>query len=241
MERYRDMTVGQIVADRFANASVFEKYGIDFCCNGSDTLADACAKRGADIKAVLADLDAPQHETSDECNFKSWPIDLLCDYILKFHHRNIRKNGPPIGELLIKVCNAHGERHPELLEVKALFDASLEDLYSHLHKEEMMLFPHIYMMYDAMMKGEKIPEFHCGSVAAPIAVMMKEHQIEGERYFRIAALTNDYQTPEDGCGSYRLLMEKLKVFNAALHQHIHLENNIVFPKALEMERNACNL
>ena len=237
MEKYKEMTVGQIVANSFANASIFEKYGIDFCCNGLDMLPDACAKVGIEVDTVIEDLNKPKNESSEVIDFKSWPLDLLCDYILKFHHRNIRTQGPQIMELLRKVCDVHSCSHPELLEVKELFERSLEDLENHLQKEEIMLFPHIYVMCESVSSGLPIRDFHCGSVEAPISVMMAEHQAEGDRYHRMEELTAGYQTPSDGCGSYRLLMAKLKAFNGALHQHIHLENNVVFPTAINIERD----
>lgn len=236
MKKYEKMTVGQIVADRFANARIFDKYGIDFCCNGSDTLDEACRKRNVRTADILKELESPENASSGDPAFKEWPLDLLCDYIIKFHHRNIRREGPEISALLEKVCNVHGERHAELFKVKSLFADSLQSLYEHLDKEEIVLFPYIYAMCDAREHKTQIPPFHCGSIAAPISVMMAEHEEEGVRYREIATLCNDYRTPDDGCGSYRLLMDKLRSFDAALHQHIHLENNIAFPESIELER-----
>ncbi|MGL4993518.1 MAG: iron-sulfur cluster repair di-iron protein [Bacteroidales bacterium] len=235
MKNYREMSVGHIVADDFSNASIFEKYNIDFCCNGADSLELACLKSGADIDKVVVELSSTTQVEAEGVNFKDWSLDLLCDYILKYHHRNIRTEGIKIANLLDKVCNAHSSHHPELLEVREIFTASLEDLYSHLEKEEVMLFPHIYKMYNSQVDGLPVPEFHCGSVSAPISVMMQEHQTEGDRYFRIADITNNYEIPSDGCSSYELLMRSLKKFNLDLHQHIHLENNILFPLVVEIE------
>ncbi len=235
MKEYEKMTVGQIVADNFSNARIFNKYGIDFCCNGSDSLAEACRKGNIQITDVLNDLESPHSEIAEEIEFKEWPLDLLCDYILKFHHRNIRKQGPDITKLFNKICNVHGEQHPELHTIRNLFIESLDNLYEHLEKEEQVLFPYIYLLYDADVNRTSLPPFHCGSISAPISVMMTEHQAEGERYHEIAALSNNYQTPADGCDGYRLLMGKLRSFDEALHQHIHLENNIVFPESLRLE------
>lgn len=235
MRNYIDKSVGQIVAEDFSKAAIFEKYSIDFCCNGADSLEDACLKSGVQVELIIKELNQESRDSSQAVDFQGWPLDLLSDYILKYHHRNIRTQGPEISTLLDKVCNAHGAHHPELLEVRELFNRSMEDLYSHLEKEEMMLFPHIYDMFNSQQEGRALPDFHCGTVAAPISVMMHEHNAEGERYFRIADLTNGYEVPSDGCGSYRLLMNKLKEFNLDLHQHIHLENNILFPIVLGME------
>lgn len=241
MKKYESMTVGQIVADSFSNADVLSKFGIDFCCNGGDSVMEACRKSKADQSAVLAAIAEPRTtEAASGVEFRTWPLDLLSDYILKHHHRNIRSEGPQIALLLEKVCLAHGEHHPELLEVREIFTASLADLYSHLEKEEVVLFPYIYEMYNAAAQGVTVPALHCGSVSAPISVMMSQHDAEGDRYHKIEALTFGYRTPADGCNSYRLLMEKLKAFNTALHQHIHLENNIVFPAAIALERQVCS-
>lgn len=236
MKSFKTMTVGEIVADDFRYAAVFDKYKIDFCCNGSIPLSEACKYAGADMDKVTTDLEIAPSGDSPMTDFKGWPADLLADYILKFHHRNIRMQGPEIAALLEKVCNVHGDNHPELFEVKELFDRSLIDLYSHLQKEEMVLFPYIYELCEAKANHTSAPFFHCGSVESPIAVMMAEHDAEGERYRRVSYLTNDYTAPTDACGSYRLLLDKLKAFEAALHHHIHLENNIVFPRVIELEK-----
>lgn len=235
MKNYRAMSVGEIVADNFEYAKVFDKYKIDFCCNGSVPLTEACKQADVEIDRVIAELESGMPEGSVTVDFKSWPIDLLADYILKFHHRNIRRQGPEIAALLDKVCRAHGDSHPELYEVQTLFNESLLDLENHLEKEEMVLFPYIYELCNAREHGRPVPHFHCGTIESPIAVMMAEHDAEGERYREISRLTNNYIVPEDGCDSYRLLLEKLKAFEEALHHHIHLENNIVFPRAIAME------
>lgn len=235
MKSYKTMSVGEIVADNFEYAKIFDKYGIDFCCNGAVPLTKACENAGAKIDAVVAELADTTAEVSETIDFKTWPTDLLLDYILKFHHRNIRTQGPSIAGLLNKVCGAHGNAHPELFRIKQLFEESLFDLENHLQKEEQILFPYIYEQYAATAEGRKAGAFHCGTVEGPISVMMAEHDAEGERYREISRLTNGYTMPEDACGSYRLLLEKLKSFESALHHHIHLENNIVFPRAMIME------
>ena len=235
MKNFRTMTVGEIVADDFRYAHVFDRYGIDFCCNGSIPFSEACRHAGADMEKILLELAESPSEGSAMTDFKTWPTDLLADYILKFHHRNIRRQGPEIARLLDKVCRAHGDNHPELFEVQELFVESLADLNSHLQKEEMVLFPYIYEMCSAAMDGTPIAAFHCGTIESPIAVMMAEHDAEGERYRHISRLTNEYRAPADACDSYRLVLAELKAFEAALHHHIHLENNIVFPRAIEME------
>lgn len=169
---YETMTVGEIVADNFGNAEVFDKYGIDFCCHGSILLPEASQKAGADMDEIIKDIENLAPITTENIDFKNWPLDLLADYILKIHHRNIRKNGPKIQELLDKVCKVHGENHPALYNVQVLLRQSLSDLNQHLDKEELVLFPYIYEMVKAKLDGATIPEFHCGSIQDPISVMM---------------------------------------------------------------------
>lgn len=235
MKSFSKMTVGEIVADDFKYARVFDHYKIDFCCNGARSLSEACRHANVSIDDVIGGLNDSSSENSTMVDFKSWPTDLLVDFVLKFHHRNIRLQGPGIVALLDKVCHAHGDNHPELYDVRMLFVQSIADLDNHLQKEEMVLFPYIYELCASEMDGTPTPSFHCGTIESPISVMMSEHDAEGERYRTISQLTHGYTAPDDACGSYRLVLEKLKGFEEALHHHIHLENNIIFPRALKME------
>lgn len=236
MKDYRQMTVGEIVAENFDYADVFDRYGIDFCCNGGRSLDEACEAANADVDGVIAELEGQSPQESVFADFKNWPLDLLVDYIVKYHHRNIRTRGPEIENLLGKVCQTHGENHPKLFAVQDLFHNSLIELNNHFDKEEQVLFPYIYELYGAEIHHSTAAGFHCGAIQAPIAVMMAEHDIEGERYREIARLTNDYIPPADACNSYRVVLKQLKAFEAALHHHIHLESNIVFPWAERLEK-----
>lgn len=229
--------VGAIVAREYATANVFAKFGIDFCCHGNATLADACAQAGVSVDEVISALATPEKENfSSHAEFASWPMDLIIDYVLKIHHRGIRKNGPGILELLNKVVSVHGEKHPELIELQALFAESLEELGMHLQKEENVLFPYLLELFEASERQTPIQPMHCGSVENPIAVMKMEHEGEGNRYMYIAKLTNDYIAPADACDSYRLVYSQIEGFMKTLFEHIHLENNIIFPMAVELER-----
>ena len=169
-------------------------------------------------------------------NPESQSIKPVIIYVLKIHHRGIRAKGPQIEALLTKVTEAHSKNHPELLQVQALFRDSLLDLENHLSKEENVLFPYVYEMFQAKEEGLKIAEFHCGTILYPIEVMEDEHNHEGERFEKISSLTNGFTAPEDACASFRLVLQQLKQFEEALHEHIHLENNIIFPRALELEK-----
>lgn len=228
--------VGEIVAGNYAAARVFAGYGIDFCCHGDIPLEEACAVAGVPVEKVVEALDTAEDARPVAGEFSSWPVDLLIDYILKIHHRGIRKNGPEVLELLEKVEAVHGDRHPELHEVKELFVESLQELELHLQKEENVLFPYLQELFEASEAGEPAGQMHCGTVANPIRVMRMEHEGEGNRYHRVSELTDGFAVPADGCASYRLAMLRLKDFVNALYEHIHLENNILFQKAVELER-----
>lgn len=230
-----NQSVGAIVAQRFSSAEVFAKYGIDFCCHGDALLSDACQAAGVQLDEVLKALSAPEQQGGANVEFATWPLDLIMDYVLKIHHRGIRVKGPQTLELLNKVVNVHGEHHPELFEVKALFLESLQELEMHLQKEENVLFPYLYELCEAAEKQRPIEQMHCGSIENPIRVMRMEHEGEGNRYHYMAKITNNFTAPADACDSYRLVYRQINDFVNALYEHIHLENNIIFPQAVELE------
>lgn len=233
---WKNTSVGKIVAEDFAAAKVFKKYGIDFCCHGEVVLGKACADLGLAPEEVIQALERQDENGGGQIPFASWPLDLLMDYILKIHHRGIRRNGPELLALLEKVERVHGEAHPELHELKALVSESLEDLEMHLQKEENVLFPYLYDLYAALEQGQRMAPMHCGTIANPIRVMKMEHEGEGNRYLHIIRLTDHFSVPQDGCASYRLMMQELEAFVDALFEHIHLENNLLFPRFEEIER-----
>lgn len=242
MKNLKDKTVGQIVSLNIGYAKIFQKYGIDFCCGGDILLTDAVNKTNVSLDDILKDMEMPLHSDIPQAlNFNAWSLDLLIDYIVKFHHNYIRTEGHKIYTLLDKVCKAHGDRDKHLYEVLDLFRESLIDLHNHLDKEENVLFPYVYEVVDALNKDKEAPYFHCGSVVNPIRVMMQEHEDEGIRFRKISALTNTYQAPEYACNSYKLVLEELKNFEENLHIHIHSENNILFPKAIKIEDSLIRL
>lgn len=234
---YKSLSVGQIVASDFNTATVFARLGIDFCCHGNVMFTEACRLKGLDPQKVEHQLDEICLTTVTGIpSFSEWPLDLLIDYVLKIHHRNIRTRGPQITALLNKVVNRHDEYHPELTEVSQLFRQALIDLENHLSKEEQVLFPYVYEMCEANYNDLCIEPFGCGTIQHPISVMEDEHSHEGELFERISELTGNFAAPDDACVSYRLVLEQLKQFRDALHEHIHLENNIIFPRAMAMEQ-----
>ena len=233
---YANMSVGSIVNDNFAAARVFKYFGIDFCCGGAMLLVDACRNAGVDVDAVCAAL-ADSHDSSrGVIPFASWPTDLLIDYVLKIHHRGIRAKGPQLLADIKRVAAVHGDAHPELQQLVKLFAASLEDLENHLQKEEQVLFPYCLDLFDASLRGERAEKMHCGTVANPIRVMHSEHSDEGTRYKYIRNLMNGFVAPDDACASYRLMLEDLETFMDGLFEHIHIENNILFPRFVALEK-----
>ncbi|MBK6544336.1 MAG: iron-sulfur cluster repair di-iron protein [Saprospiraceae bacterium] len=229
--------IGELVARDYRTASVFKKYSIDFCCQGNRTIQEACEKKNIDTKKVLEDLVAMMEAKSESTtDYQSWPLDLLADYIEKKHHRYVQEKTLEIQPYLDKICKVHGERHPELLKIKEEFNASACELAAHMKKEELILFPFIRKMTKAKLENTKVDAAHFGTVKNPIQMMMNEHTVEGHRFMKIEELTNNYTPPQDACNTYRVSFALLKEFEQDLHLHIHLENNILFPKAIEIEK-----
>ena len=236
MNALEQITVGELVAGDFRTAAVFSKYGIDFCCKGNRTLEEVCEKKGLDSNAIEDELVAVLESKSDSSiDFKSWPTDLLIDYIEKTHHRYVEEKSIALLFYLDKLCKVHGQRHPELFEIALHFKICAGELAQHMKKEELILFPFVKKMYYALRDNTNIEQPHFGTVDNPIAMMQDEHENEGERFRKIAQLTNDYNPPADACETYKVTFAMLKEFEQDLHKHIHLENNIVFPKAKAME------
>jgi regulator of cell morphogenesis and NO signaling len=177
-----------------------------------------------------------QSQSENTTDYKSWPIDLLADYIEKKHHRYVQEKTLEIKPYLDKICKVHGERHPELLEINEHFNATAGELAMHMKKEELILFPSIRKMVKTKQENSQWEAPQFGTVQNPIQMMMDEHTAEGERFGKIETLSNNYTPPEDACNTYRVTIALLKEFEQDLHLHIHLENNILFPKAIELEK-----
>lgn len=227
--------IGEVVADNYKTAILFEKHKIDFCCNGNRSIEEALTEKEIDCNGFLNLLtDLLEEKSPQQIDFKTWPLDLLADYIEKTHHRYVEEKIPLLKQYVAKIELVHGGRHPELHEVKTLFFESADELTKHMKKEELMLFPHIRKMVTSPNSTNK-PAF--GTVKNPIAVMMEEHDNEGGRFREIEKLTDNYTPPADACNTYRVAFAMLKEFQDDLHKHIHLENNILFPKAEQLEAN----
>ncbi|MCU7693611.1 iron-sulfur cluster repair di-iron protein [Haoranjiania flava] len=236
MENILEQNIGQLVAKDYRAAAVFKKNKIDFCCNGNRTINEAADAKKLDKQKLAHELqEVLSANTSAEVDVNGWPLDLLADYVTKKHHRYIREKVPVLLQFLDKLCRVHGERHPELFEINNLFRASAEDLEMHLQKEEHVLFPFIEEMVAAGSQNHSV-NIPFGTVENPVSMMMDEHNVEGERFRKIAELTNEFNPPADACNTYRVAFAMLKEFEEDLHRHIHLENNILFPKAIALEK-----
>lgn len=222
-------TIGEIVANDFRAASVFKDAGIDFCCGGNKSLSVACKEKGTDVSYLIQQLDTlAQTPVSSAMNFKEWDLSFLSDYILNTHHKFVLKNLPELVFYTQKIANVHGDHHTELIEVASLFTRINEELLQHLKNEEEILFP-------AIKEAEKNSTSQVKeTIVSEITRMQGEHEFAGGAMDKINVLTNNYFIPEDACNTYRVSLKLLEQFEDDLHIHVHLENNILYPKALKL-------
>lgn len=236
MENIKNKSVGQIVAEDYRTAKVFEKHQIDFCCNGNKSLAEASAVQNVNLDELINELEEVENTpTNDAADFNSWPLDLLADYIVKTHHKYCEEQIGILKPYLQKLCEVHGDRHPELFEVRDLFGKVSGEIAAHLKKEEIILFPFIKKVVKAQENNEKLST-PISRIENPVNMMIHDHTDQGEAMRKIAALTNEFTLPQDGCNTYQLTLNLLRDFELDLHKHIHLENNILFPKAIELAK-----
>jgi regulator of cell morphogenesis and NO signaling len=239
-ERLTTTTVGEMVAADFRRAAVFERFGIDFCCGGRRSLTDACRTAAADPDAVAQALDVlpPVVETQDDVTW--WPLPRLIDFIVSTHHGYVRSSMPAIARYLTKLEEVHGVRHPELSRIAAYFDQMRGDLEQHMLKEEQVLFPYVRDLAERTDScGRTQSPF--GTVENPIRMMEREHRETADALRLIRELTRGYTAPEDGCTTYAICMAELQRFERDLHRHVHLENNVLFPAAVEIEQRLCGV
>lgn len=238
MENNELRTVGSFVADDYRAAVVFQKHGIDFCCKGGRTIAEVCDKKNIPADQLLGELEALSAAPgSANMDFNTWPLDLLVDYIEKKHHNYVQTTTPVLIQFFEKLEKVHGINHPELIDINREFNLSAGELAMHMKKEELILFPAIRNLVLAEKKNEHVNMPEGFSVESPIQVMMNEHSVEGDRFGKMAAWSNQYTPPADACNTYRVAYSLLKEFEEDLHLHIHLENNILFPKAILLEKS----
>ncbi|NOY97315.1 MAG: iron-sulfur cluster repair di-iron protein [Chlorobi bacterium] len=224
-----ESTVGEIVANDFRASSVFKNVGIDFCCGGKQTLSEACHEKGINPEDIASELEKlEQEQISPALNFKDWEPGFLCDYIANTHHKYVIKSLPDLVFYTEKIASVHGEHHPELIEVASLFKKLNEELTQHLKNEEEVLFPSIKeVVSTGSLKAKEV-------IISEITRMLGEHEFAGGAMDEINRITKGYLVPDDGCNTYHAAFKLLQQFEDDLHIHVHLENNILFPKALEL-------
>jgi len=231
------MTVREVALAMPESTGLFETLKIDYCCGGNRPLNEACASIGVEVGEVMGMLEAVDQSARGDSptEFQKLPLTELIAHILDTHHVFTKQEMARLQLLTKKVISAHSENHPELNKVGELFDQLCADLKPHMFKEEQILFPYILALANAAAENQAPPFAPFGTVNNPIRMMMMEHDTAGEILRELRPLTSDYTTPADGCISYRTLYEALEAFEKDLHQHIHLENNILFPRAIELE------
>ena len=233
-----ETTVREVALMVPESTRLFEKLKIDYCCGGNQALAEACASAGVAVDNVMEMLaGVTQTNSSDNVSlvFQNASLPELITHILDTHHVFTKSEMDRIQSLADKVLAAHGGNHPELVHLDELITRLCADLKPHMFKEEQILFPYIVAMAEAADQKRTVPFAPFGTVNNPIRMMMREHDAAGELLRELRALTSDYRVPVDACISYQTLYQALENFEQDLHQHIHLENNLIFPRALELE------
>jgi regulator of cell morphogenesis and NO signaling len=232
-------TVREIALEQPSSMRVFEHYGIDYCCGGRKPLAEACAASKVEVDAVISALEAAANVAAPAA--EDWPnrsMEELAAHIVATHHAYVKRELPRLAVLAQKVVNRHGTKRAELPAIQTALSTLDEELTLHLTKEETILFPYIVKLERARTSGAAMPSSCFGTVAHPIQMMTQEHDAAGALLAEMRRLSQNFTTPEDACPTYHAFYDGLKEFEQDLHQHIHLENNILFPRAIEAESQA---
>ncbi len=234
-ELLKTRKVAELVNEDIKSAHVFKKYGIDFCCGGGVSIEKACEKKQVDLNLLLDELDQALRSTRTEVHYTDWSPGRLIGHIEQVHHRYVRESIPMILQYAAKVEGVHGQTHQALFMIHRVFKALADELMLHMAKEEGVLFPYIQRLDSASgtTGAEALPPF--GTVRNPIAMMEQEHDEAGAMLADLEQLTNHFTPPDWACNTFRALYHKLEEFQDDLHLHIHLENNVLFPKALQLE------
>ena len=230
-----EKTVAEVVSENIKTAHVFKKYGIDFCCGGGITIDKACKQGKIDFDNLKNELLAVD-EVTRGYDYNKWELDFLIDHILNVHHTYVEESIPLILQYSEKVAKVHGHHFIEVVEINTLFKEIANELTSHMNKEETILFPYVKQLIKSKNDGLYFETPSFGSVNNPIQMMEEEHESAGNIFKEIAILTNNYSPPKEACNTFRALYSKLDEFEQDLHQHIHLENNILHPKAIRLEK-----
>lgn len=236
-----ERSIGEIVAEDYRAAGAFKKFGLDFCCGGKRTVAEACTKKGVDVEELQRELRSVLSRVLGEADYASWPADLLVEYIVSMHHRFVREKLPEIESYARKVAEVHGSIYHALNEMLEVFLRLRDEMTKHLDKEEQLLFPYIKELVEAERKG-RTPEnaLEGGTPRQAVDMLESEHEEAGRLVAELEELSDGFTPPEDACPTFRVYFRNLEGFRDDLHKHVHLENNILFPRALELHENlAC--
>ena len=224
--------VGDIVAGDYRTAEVFKKHGIDFCCGGAVTLAAACAAKAIDPSVLARELEAATRTPArQDADYGNWTLTRLIDHIKAIHHAYVRANAAQTGAYARKIADVHGDRHPELAEIAAAFDQMATELTTHLAHEEEVVFPAIKRAEAAGRSGSTPETADAETIACSIEALVREHEEVGSALHHVRDLAMGYGLPPDACATWSLTYERLQAFEADLHKHVHLENNVLFPRA----------
>lgn len=234
---WAEIQVGQIVARCASTSSIFERYGIDYCCGGKRTLSDVCKDKNIDIENLRSELlQKLEHgSTASDVNWNVASLESLCKHIISEFHIPLREQLAQMEKLASKVARVHGANHPEMVKVFEILSIFKVQLEMHMQKEEIVLFPSIV----SLERGNTVQTMGCGGgIDRPISVMLQEHDDAGAAMMQMRNLTNNYTPPADACGSFRVLLSLLKELEQDMHEHVHLENNVLFPRALKVKCNS---
>lgn len=236
-EAFRNRSVGEVVAENPARGAVFKRFGIDFCCGGGRSVEDACGKSGVKYDDLEEALRVAERATESALpDVREWPLDRLTDYIVRVHHRYVRESLPVLRAFSEKVARVHGEARPELVEIRERVAELDSEMAEHMIQEERVLFPRIdALQIRAAAPGGGLPGAAPIGVGQPITRMEDDHERAGNLMARIRELSDGFTPPPMACATYRSLFVKLAEFEEDLHWHVHLENNVLFPRAAALE------
>ncbi len=230
-----ERTIGEIVAADYRTANVFESHGIDFCCGGNVALAATCAEKGLDLAAITRELEAVTSGPVERSQqYAAWELPFLADYIINAHHTYLKENTGQIAAYAQKIAGVHGAHHPEVIEIAAIFAKLVVEMAAHLREEEEVCFPAIKRAYATRKAGSAADANDSEIIQTSLQKLRQEHEGIGEAVHTIRHLAREYAIPSDVCNTFVVTYRKLQEFEDDLHKHVHLENNILFPKAAKL-------
>ncbi len=232
-------TIGEFVSEDYRTAAIFEKYGIDFCCGGQQALTAVCREKALDPEILQRELEAAKNQPGGrDQNFGAWELPVLADYIVNTHHSYLNENTGQIADYARKIARVHGSHHPEVIEIATLFDKIAADMSAHLREEEEVFFPMIKRVAAAGKNAFSPAAEDIALLQDTLATLYRDHEEIGDAIHRIRFLSADFTIPEDVCNTFVVTYQRLKEFEDDLHMHVHLENNILFPKSANLSSEA---